>query len=140
AEDERCGYLLTALRNQRLSADNAVQVVNTALTQSADVMLSRLASGGKDVMDRKPTRKRGLQRSSTKRSIELRRAEINEFMDSLFQNNAGGADQKQWQEKPHARPSSADGGTRDNAALEEEAMFSEISAFLTAEREARDLA
>ncbi|KAJ1801275.1 hypothetical protein LPJ59_000424 [Coemansia sp. RSA 2399] len=147
AEDERCGYLLTALRNQRLSADNAVQVVNTALTQSADVMLSRLVSGTikdvstpKDALGRKPTRKRGLQRSNTKRSIELRRAEINDFMDSLFQTST--TDQKLPQDEHmlQARPTSADGGRGSGAALEEEAMFSEISAFLSAEREARDLA
>ncbi|KAJ2088257.1 hypothetical protein IW138_004333 [Coemansia sp. RSA 986] len=152
AEDERCGYLLTALRNQRLSADNAVQVVNTALTQSADVMLSRLVSGtAKDVSvpketpDRKPTRKRGLQRSNTKRSIELRRAEINDFMDSLFQTTA--TDQKLPDERSfQTRPTSADGGRGGGGgggggtAVEEEAMLYEINTFLSAEREARDLA
>ncbi|KAJ2613424.1 hypothetical protein EV177_002540 [Coemansia sp. RSA 1804] len=146
AEDERRGYLLTALRNKRLSADSAVQVVNTVSNPSADAMLSRYVSGAakdasttKDALDRKPTRKRGLQRSNTKRSIELRRAEINEFMDGLFQSST--ADQRLLDDRlSQARPNSASGGYGSAAALEETAMLSEIDAFLSAERDARDLA
>ncbi|KAJ2643127.1 hypothetical protein GGH99_008609, partial [Coemansia sp. RSA 1285] len=130
----------------RLSADSAVQVVNTVSNPSADAMLSRYVSGAakdasttKDALDRKPTRKRGLQRSNTKRSIELRRAEINEFMDGLFQSST--ADQRLLDDRlPQARPNSASGGYGSAAALEETAMLSEIDAFLSAERDARDLA
>ncbi|KAJ2286471.1 hypothetical protein IWW55_006967, partial [Coemansia sp. RSA 2706] len=96
ADDERCGYLLTALRNQRLAEENAARVVSTA--------------------DKTQRQKRGLQRSGTKRSIELRRAEISEFMEGLFQSTTA--------ESP-AIPS---------------ASLDEIQEFLAVERAVRDLA
>ncbi|KAJ2358147.1 hypothetical protein GGF43_001011 [Coemansia sp. RSA 2618] len=99
ADDERCGYLLTALRNQRLSEENAAQVVSTT--------------------DKTQRQKRGLQRSGTKRSIELRRAEISEFMEGLFQSTTAAATAS-----PPMPATSVD----------------EIHEFLANERAARDLA
>ncbi|KAI9479067.1 hypothetical protein LPJ78_003157 [Coemansia sp. RSA 989] len=99
ADDERCGYLLTALRNQRLAEQNAARVVSMA-----------------DTAQRK---KRGLQRSGTKRSIELRRAEISDFMDGLF-HSAVAED--------------------EHASIDGSALQPVIQDFLASERAARDLA
>ncbi|KAJ1852988.1 hypothetical protein GGH12_005194 [Coemansia sp. RSA 1822] len=101
ADDERCGYLLTALRNQRLSEENAARVVSTT--------------------DKTQRQKRGLQRSGTKRSIELRRAEISEFMEGLFQSSTATA-------AVSASPPMS------------ESLLDEIHEFLASERTSRDLA
>ncbi|KAJ2222291.1 hypothetical protein EV180_004371, partial [Coemansia sp. RSA 518] len=101
ADDERCGYLLTALRNQRLSEENAARVVSTT--------------------DKTQRQKRGLQRSGTKRSIELRRAEISEFMEGLFQSTTATLSVSASPPMP-------------------ESSLDEIHEFLASERTNRDLA
>ncbi|KAJ1987716.1 hypothetical protein EDC05_005677 [Coemansia umbellata] len=145
AEKERCGYLLTALHNQRLSAENSARVVSSMLAQSADALWGRSVAEAtkevtptKETVSRKQTRKRGLQRSNTKRSIELRRAEISDFMDSLFQSTAG-TDAAPSPSAISRRPTSV-GGESYSYSLDEDAMLTEIDVFLAAEREARDLA
>ncbi|KAJ2683077.1 hypothetical protein IWW39_005696, partial [Coemansia spiralis] len=153
ADDERRGYLLTALRNRQLaqSAANGVRFAKPAATCVPDVLWGRtVADAIKDVSVTPgsvsgsaecppPRRKRGLQRSNTKRSIELRRAEINDFIDSIFQPNPDPAPKQ----SPLAlRPASFDGDCDDGFTeeCEESAMLGEIHSFLAAERELRDLA
>ncbi|KAJ2012133.1 hypothetical protein GGI06_004263, partial [Coemansia sp. S85] len=153
ADDERRGYLLTALRNRQLaqSASNGVRFAKPAATCVPDVLWGRtVADAIKDVSVTPgsvsgsaecppPRRKRGLQRSNTKRSIELRRAEINDFIDSIFQPNPDPAPKQ----SPLAlRPASFDGDCDDGFTeeCEESAMLGEIHSFLAAERDLRDLA
>ncbi|KAJ2890859.1 hypothetical protein IWW38_003903, partial [Coemansia aciculifera] len=112
ADDERRGYLLTALRNRQLAQDAA---------SSAHSAFAPAAKGEGGVR-----RKRGLQRSSTKRSIELRRAEISDFMDGLFQRGPAIGVEKE--------PESFD---CDASSFDGDA---EIRSFLAAERSLRDLA
>ncbi|KAJ2450144.1 hypothetical protein GGF42_004566, partial [Coemansia sp. RSA 2424] len=121
ADDERRGYLLTALRNRQLAQDSAACAPDAYASAAKDEGTAR--------------RKRGLQRSSTKRSIELRRAEISDFMDNLFQRGqapgGGGlpAGPSAAPEAPslESPPSDLDGDA-------------EIRCFLAAERSLRDLA
>ncbi|KAJ2600522.1 hypothetical protein H4R99_003315 [Coemansia sp. RSA 1722] len=108
ADTERRGYLLTAFRNRRLAGSTA-----TAETGEAD--------GGDDSTQNSPLR-RGLQRTQTRRSNELRRAEISAFMDTLF-------------DTPAADDHGSDEHDSDDAAL-----GNEINSYLAAEREQRDLA
>ncbi|KAJ2855322.1 hypothetical protein J3B02_002231, partial [Coemansia erecta] len=102
ADIERRGYLLTAIRNRRLAAET-----NNEAQNKADIFVP------------------SLQRSSARRSNELRRAEISEFMDTLFNTPDAAAN----------TPSGSSSSTADDAAL-----VDEINAYLAAEREQRDLA
>ncbi|KAJ2157790.1 hypothetical protein GGF46_004254 [Coemansia sp. RSA 552] len=145
ADDERRGYLLTALRNQRLSEENTARVVNTAMAHSADAMWGRavldaVSGESSEVAHRK---KRGLQRSNTKRSIELRRAEITEFMDGLFQASTS-AESPPERRSLALRSASFDADPTESsdraAAIEDAALQAEIQGFLAGERSLRDLA
>ncbi|KAJ2728527.1 hypothetical protein IW152_005947, partial [Coemansia sp. BCRC 34962] len=154
ADDERRGYLLTALRNRQLAqcAASGVSFAKPAATCVPDVLWGRtVADAIKDVSvtpgsisgsaecPPPPRRKRGLQRSNTKRSIELRRAEINDFIDSIFQPNP---DPVSKQNPLVLRPASFDGNCDDGCSedCEEPTMLGEIQSFLAAERDLRDLA
>ncbi|KAJ1731654.1 hypothetical protein LPJ61_002429 [Coemansia biformis] len=129
ADDERRGYLLTALRNQRLSA--------------ADDDDDAGSGGGEDgtaiaavaVHTPSPAAMRASYGLPAKRSMELRRAEISDFVEGLFDAGAG---------SPHAqRSASFDVDGSEDArvtAAEDATLLAEIYAFLAAERAARDLA
>ncbi|KAJ2721096.1 hypothetical protein GGI07_004201 [Coemansia sp. Benny D115] len=156
ADEERCGYLLTALRNQRLlvdsqSAELGVSSAGLASTTApADALWGRsiteaMRDAGVAATADSPDRfgpsslfgkKRGLQRSNTKRSIELRRAEINDFMDGLFKtcSNAGSAMASDTSAS-QASTLLAESTNGDSAAL-----IAEIHAFLEKEQQERDLA
>ncbi|KAJ1721334.1 hypothetical protein LPJ53_004135 [Coemansia erecta] len=127
ADIERRGYLLTALRNRRLAIESAQPAGDTLGSRFTDRPGAAADDGGDcddcgDTAEHWRKSRRKLQRSGTKRSVELRRAEISEFMDTIFNSGGEGAD-----------TSADDPG--DEAVLNDE-----ISAFLAAERSQRDLA
>ncbi|KAJ1897655.1 hypothetical protein LPJ66_003234, partial [Kickxella alabastrina] len=157
ADDERRGYLLTALRNRCLAADTSSAGVGAFSEEdhssnTADAMWGRSvietirrtnteseargdAAGRQEQHGQKQRAKRGLQRSNTKRSIELRRAEISDFMDGLFKTGGCSGGLKAETSASQASTLLAEGGQGDTALLMEE-----IQCFLAAEREQRDLA
>ncbi|KAJ2869275.1 hypothetical protein GGH93_006207 [Coemansia aciculifera] len=157
ADDERRGYLLTALRNRQLVQEtaNGISFVKPTATCVPDALWGRtVADAIKDVTvapgsisgsaDCPPRRKRGLQRSNTKRSIELRRAEINDFIDSIFQPTSTNPDPDPApKQSPLAlRPASFDGDCDDGCSEDgdDSSILADIHSFLAAERDLRDLA
>ncbi|KAJ2094492.1 hypothetical protein GGI09_005377, partial [Coemansia sp. S100] len=155
ADDERRGYLLTALRNRQLAQETGtgISYAKPAATCIPDALWGRtVADAIKDVTvapgsvcssaECPPRRKRGLQRSNTKRSIELRRAEINDFIDSIFQPTPTNADPAPKQSPQALRPASFDGDCDDGCSEdgEDSSMLADIHSFLAAERDLRDLA
>ncbi|KAJ1888770.1 hypothetical protein LPJ66_008400, partial [Kickxella alabastrina] len=157
ADDERRGYLLTALRNRCLAVDTSSAGVGAFPEEdhndnTADAMWGRSvietirrtnteseargdAAGRQEQHGQKQRAKRGLQRSNTKRSIELRRAEISDFMDGLFKTGGCSGGVKAEASASQASTLLVEGGQGDTALLMEE-----IQCFLAAEREQRDLA
>ncbi|KAJ2702332.1 hypothetical protein H4R19_005370, partial [Coemansia spiralis] len=118
ADDERRGYLLTALRNQRLAADD------------------------EDDVDASPTSDAAATTPApppAKRSMELRRGDISDFVEGLFDAGASPHHPHHHQQRSASFDADGSADTR-SAAAGDAALLAEIYSFLAAERATRDLA
>ncbi|KAJ1944190.1 hypothetical protein FBU59_002671, partial [Linderina macrospora] len=136
ADEERRGYLITALRNLRLTTENASRV-DAMAAKSADSGLWEQTPLASATVGAAATAVAAARQSviGSKRSTELRREEINNFMDSLFDTDRAPAIEPRREPVRERRPAIDTANAATDPVLK-----AQIDVFLANERYARDLA